>query len=131
MYYYPSTYHQPVYYPRHVYFPVYTPIPPRSYVRVYPPVDPTVLTESAESMQQLMKEASIILQKLSNSKEFASEVMSAAQEGNKEKVSQLLESTGVHSGIEVSFNPDGIHLDMSSEVEGKDCCHLTITLRWG
>jgi hypothetical protein len=82
-------------------------------------------------MQQLMKEASNILQKLADSKEFASEVMSAAQEGNKEKVSQLLESTGVHSGVEVGFNPDGINLNMTSEVEGKDCCHLTITLKWG
>ncbi|WP_339147563.1 MULTISPECIES: hypothetical protein [unclassified Sutcliffiella] len=131
MYYYPSTYYQPVYYPRNVYFPMYSPILPRSYVRVYPPVDPTLFTESAESMQQLMKEASIILQKLADSKEFASEVMSAAQEGNKEKVSQLLESTGVHSGVEVGFNPDGINLNMTSEVEGKDCCHLTITLKWG
>ncbi len=131
MYYYPVPFHRPVYYPRNVYFPVYTTIMPRSQVRVYPPVDPTVFTESAESMQQLMKEASIILQKLSDSKEFASEVMSAAQEGNKEKVSQLLLSTGVHSGVEVSFNPDGINLNMTSEVEGKDCCHLTITLRWG
>lgn len=131
MYYYPSTNHRPVYYPRHVYFPVYTPILPRPYIRVYPPVDPTLFTESAESMQQLMKEASIILEKLSDSKQFASEVMSAAQESNKEKVSQLLASTGVHSSVDVDFTPDGINLHMSSEVEGKDCCHLTITLRWG
>lgn len=131
MFYYRSSYHRPVYYPTNVYFPVYTPIIPRPRVRVYPEVDATLFTESAESMQQLMKEASIILQKLAESKEFASEVMSAAQEGNKEKVAQLLESTGVHSGVEVGFNPDGINLNMTSEVEGKDCCHLTITLRWG
>ncbi|MCG1021794.1 hypothetical protein [Sutcliffiella horikoshii] len=131
MFYYRSSYHRPVYYPTNVYFPVYTPIIPRRLVRVYPEVDATLFTESAESMQQLMKEASIILQKLAESKEFASEVMSAAQEGNKEKVAQLLESTGVHSGVEVGFNPDGINLNMTSEVEGKDCCHLTITLRWG
>lgn len=131
MYFYQPHFHRPVCYPRNVYFPVYTHGLPRTYFRVYPEVDPTVFTESAESMQQLMKEASVILQKLSDSKEFASEVMKAAQEGNKEKVSKLLESTGVHSGVEVGFNPDGINLHMTSEVEGKDCCQLTITLRWG
>ncbi|KMJ59284.1 hypothetical protein AB685_06925 [Bacillus sp. LL01] len=110
---------------------MYTPILPRPLVRVYPEVDATLFAESAESMQQLMQEASIILKKLSDSKQFASEVMGAAQQGNKEKVSQLLISTGVHSGVEVDFNPDGINLNMTSEVEGKDCCHLTITLRWG
>ncbi|UAL46731.1 hypothetical protein [Sutcliffiella horikoshii] len=131
MHYYPPPFHRPVYYPRNVYFPVYTHGVPRTYFRVYPEVDPTVFTESAESMQQLMKEASIILQKLSESKEFASEVMQAAQEGNKEKVSQLLLSTGVHSGVQVDYTPDGINLNMTSEIEGKDCCHLTISLRWG
>jgi hypothetical protein len=71
MYYYPSTYYQPVYYPRNVYFPMYSPILPRSYVRVYPPVDPTLFTESAESIQKLMKDATIILQKQADYKEFA------------------------------------------------------------
>ncbi|NLP52254.1 hypothetical protein [Bacillus sp. RO1] len=131
MYFYQTPFHRPVYYPRNVYFPVYTHTMPRPYMRVYPEVDPTVFTESAESMQQLMKEASIILKKLSDSKEFASDVMAAAQEGNKEKVSQLLLSTGVHSGVKVDFNPDGINLNMTSEIQGKDCCHLTISLRWG
>lgn len=131
MYFYQPHFHRRVYCPRNVYFPVYAHPLPRTYFRVYPEVDPTVFTESAESMQQLMKEASIILQKLSDSKEFATEVMAAAQEGNKEKVSQLLLSTGVHSGVKVDFNPDGINLNMTSEIEGKDCCHLTISLRWG
>ncbi|WP_156317738.1 hypothetical protein [Bacillus sp. CHD6a] len=131
MYFYQTPFHRPVYYPRNIYFPVYTHAMPRPYFRIYPEVDPTVFTESAESMQQLMKEASIILQKLSDSKEFATEVMAAAQEGNKEKVSQLLLSTGVHSGVKVDFNPDGINLNMTSDTEGNDCCHLTISLRWG
>ncbi|WP_078379209.1 hypothetical protein [Sutcliffiella halmapala] len=125
-------YPQPHYYPRNSYFPIY----PAMYshhehmYRPYPPVDSTFFTESAGAMQQLMKEASVILQKLSHSKEFATEVMSAAQEGQKDKVEQLLKSTGVHSGVEVDYNPDGINLKLASSVDGADCCHLTITLRW-
>lgn len=129
--YYPH-YPQPHYYPKNSHFPIYPYINLRNgqLYRPYPPVDPTFFTESAGAMQQLMKEASIILQRLSESKQFASEVMSAAQEGKMEKVEELLKSTGVHSGVDVDYNPDGINLKLSSSVDGADCCHLTIALRW-
>ncbi|CAG9621006.1 glucose-1-phosphate adenylyltransferase family protein [Sutcliffiella rhizosphaerae] len=129
MYYYeyPHYYH----FHRNGYMPAYYPSYPIVYYqRPYPPVDATFFSESASAMQSLMKEASIILQKLSDSKVFASEVMSAAQEGNKKKVDQLIKSTGVHAGIHVDFTPDGIRLTMSSQAEGTQCCHLTIELRW-
>lgn len=130
MYY--QQYPQPHYYPRNTYFPVY-PYLNGTYIpkyRSYPTVDPTFFTESAGAMQQLMKEASIILKKLSDSKDFASEVMGAAQEGKMEKVDQLLKSTGVHAGVKADYNPDGINLKLSSTVGETDCCHLTIALRW-
>lgn len=101
------------------------------YARTYPQVDPTTFSESATSMEQLMKEASIILHRLSESKGFAAEVMTAAQQGQKEKVEQLIKSTGIHAGVKVDYTPDGLSLHMSSEVSGQECCHLTITLRWG
>lgn len=125
-------YPQPHYYPRNTYFPVYpymngNRIP---HHRPYPPVDPTFFTESAGAMQQLMKEASIILKKLSESKKFASEVMNAAQEGKMDKVDQLLKSTGVHAAVKTDYDPDRINLKLSSKVGDTDCCHLTIALRW-
>jgi hypothetical protein len=128
MYYY--QYPHPKYYARNVYYPVYNHYFPSYYSRPYPHVDPTVFTESAGAMQNLMKEASIILQKLSESKEFAAEVMGAAQEGKMEKVEQLLKTTGVHARVAVDYTPDGINLKMASDVDGSDCCHLTIGLRW-
>jgi hypothetical protein len=118
--------------PRNTYFPIY-PYLNGTYIpkyRSYPTVDPTLFTESAGAMQQLMKEASVVLKQLSESKEFASEVMGAAQEGKMEKVDQLLKSTGVHAKVKADYNPDGINLKLSSSVGETDCCHLTISLRW-
>ncbi|WP_223701502.1 hypothetical protein [Sutcliffiella deserti] len=124
-------YPQPHYYPKGSYLPVYPAYyGPNPSFRPYPEVDPTVFTESAVKMQSLMKEASQILQKLSESKEFASSVMNAAQEGKMEKVEELLKSTGIHSKMEINYTPDGINLKLSSAPGETDCCHLTIALRW-
>lgn len=115
----------PHYYPQHNYNQSNAHI-----VRQYPAVDPTVFNESAVAFQKLLKEASIVLNKLADSKDFAGEVMSAAQESNMQKVEELIESTGVHSKVDVSYNPDGIRLEMKNKVEDTDCCHLTMALKW-
>ncbi|MBM7553493.1 hypothetical protein [Thalassobacillus pellis] len=96
----------------------------------FPPVDPTLFTESAVAMQQLMTQASLVLEKLARSSVFAHKVMKAAQESNMKKVDELLKTTGIHEGIKTKINPDGINLQLSSAVKGMECCQLTIALRW-
>ncbi|MFD2637957.1 hypothetical protein [Piscibacillus salipiscarius] len=96
----------------------------------YPDVDPTVFKESAEAFRDLLNDASGILQKLSESEDFAHQVMDAAQKNDIDRVRELLESTGIHNNVEVDYNPDGITLIMQANVEGADCCHLTMDLRW-
>lgn len=96
----------------------------------YPEVDPTVFKESAEAFRDLLNDASGILQRLSESEDFAFEVMDAAQQNDFERVQALLESTGIHNEVEVDYNPDGITMTMQANVEGADCCHLTMDLRW-
>ncbi|WP_139367989.1 hypothetical protein [Priestia abyssalis] len=99
-------------------------------LRPYMQVDPTLFNQSAITMQALMKEASILLNKLAESKEFDSKIMTAAQQSNTKEVDKLIKSTGIKSKVKTSFNPDGITLKLSSKVGGTECCHLTIALRW-
>lgn len=96
----------------------------------YPAVDPTMFNESAIAFQELLSEASLVLENLAESKEFASKVMDAAQKSDTEKVKELIESTGIHSKVDITYNPDGIKLGMSSQVQGSDCCKLQMSLRW-
>lgn len=103
---------------------------PYHFIRQYPDVDPTMFEQSAKSMQTLMQDASIVLQKLAQSKDFASKVMSAAQHSNMKEVDQLIKSTGIKSKVKTSFNPDGIHMELSSSIGQAECCHLTVSLRW-
>jgi hypothetical protein len=98
--------------------------------RQFPDVDPTLFNESAIEMQKLMNDASIVLKKIAESKEFAKKVMSAAQESHLEEVDRLIQSTGIKSKVETSFNPDGINMKFSSMVGQTDCCKLTVALLW-
>ena len=103
---------------------------PFHYKRDYLQLDSTLFNESAIAMQHLMNEASIVLDKIANSKKFAHKIMTAAQQSHLDEVEQLIKSTGIHSEVVTSFNPDGINLKFTSKVESKDCCQLSIALRW-
>ncbi|MTW86145.1 hypothetical protein F3157_10800 [Virgibacillus dakarensis] len=96
----------------------------------YPEADPTLFHESAGAFKQLMKVGTVLLNKLTASKEFAQQVMDAAQRGDKEKVKQLIQSTGIKEKVDVDYNPDGITFNMFSKVEKVDCCKLAMSLRW-
>jgi hypothetical protein len=98
--------------------------------RQSPPVDPTLFSQSAIAMQKLMKDGSLILKKLAESKEFAFKVMSAAQESDTKEVQQLIQSIGIQSKVDIYYNPDGIRLTLSSKVGQIECCKLAISLRW-
>ncbi|MDY0406106.1 hypothetical protein P5G51_012515 [Virgibacillus sp. 179-BFC.A HS] len=118
-------------------YPVYTyaPVPYHGNVinpsyRQYPPVDVTLFSKSAESFHTLMNDANIIVRKLSTSKAFAKQVMEAAQAGNKERVRELIASTGVKEKVDVEYNPDQLRLSLTHKVEQTDCCKLTLAFRW-
>jgi hypothetical protein len=120
MYYlYHPCYHHPPY--RHsAYYPV----------RQFPAVDPNLLYQSANESKKLMKEASMVLDKLSDSKEFDAELMYAAQVSDIAEVKRLIHSIGVTSDVDVHYNPDGLRLEFTSKVANLDCCRLFIALRW-
>lgn len=113
--------------------PTYIPYYPNggyAYRPQYPEVDPTLFNKSAIEMQKLLKDASIILDRLAQSKSFDKKVMSAAQESKKKDVEQLIATTGVQSKVETVFTPDGLQLTLSSNLEDVECCRLGIMLRW-
>jgi hypothetical protein len=98
--------------------------------REFPEVDTTMFTESAVVFRQLMRDASQVLDELADHKNFANEVMYAAQLSDTTKVEKLIESTGIKSKVVTTYNPDGITLTFNARVEDTDCCKLTMTLRW-
>jgi hypothetical protein len=112
-YYYPTNYN-PAYFP----------------IRQYETVDPNLLYKSANESKKLMKEASLVLDKLSGSKEFDAELMYAAQTSDIAEVKRLIHSIGVTSDVDVHYNPDGLRLEFTSKVDNMDCCKLFIALRW-
>lgn len=99
-------------------------------IRQYPQVDASLLYQSANETKKLMYDASLVLEKLSVSKEFDAELMYAAQTSDIEKVKRLIHSIGVKSKVDVRYTPDGLRLEFTTAVEPLDCCRLMIALRW-
>ncbi|MEH7237252.1 hypothetical protein [Bacillus sp. JJ1562] len=115
---------------RHSVFPEHGSYYPYTDYRKLPDVDPTLFKESAEEMRILMKDASLILAKLADSKDFAKKVMAAAQASNDKEVDRLLKTTGIQSKVKATFNPDGLNLKLEASVAGSKSSQLTIALRW-
>ncbi|WP_173916869.1 hypothetical protein [Halobacillus sp. Marseille-Q1614] len=113
-----------VYYYPNYYYPMYWP------VRYYRQVDAELLHGSAVESKKLMKDASLVLDMLADSKEFDEQLMQAAEQSNEQEVKRLIDSIGVSSKVEVHYNPDGLRLEFSSQLHGVDCCKLLIALRW-
>ena len=93
-------------------------------------VDITIFEESLVVYKQLLHDADLLLNHLSSRKQFATQVMSAAQISNKKEVDRLIKSIGIKSNIKVSYNPDGIHFTLWSDVKGEKCCQLDMAIRW-
>ncbi|WP_163581961.1 hypothetical protein [Gracilibacillus saliphilus] len=99
-------------------------------IRQYQSIDPSFLYQSANESKKLMKDASMVLNKLSDSKEFDAELMYAAQSSDIVEVKRLINSIGVTSDVDINYNPDGLRLEFASKVDNTDCCRLSIALRW-
>lgn len=135
--YYPSAKH-PLYSNSHSYFynqqshAINRPIEifPSYGLRKQNKVDITVFEESLVVYKQLLHDAGILLNHLAASKQFATQVMSAAQISNMKEVERLIKSIGIKSNIKVSYNPDGIHFTLWSDVKGSECCQLDMAIRW-
>ncbi|WP_255551148.1 hypothetical protein [Sporosarcina sp. E16_8] len=96
----------------------------------FPSINTQVLNTSAQRFQELLKQADLLAGKIVNSKEFAHELMEAAQLSNTKKVEDLIVSTGITLKIKTYFSPTGIRIELNNDESAGDCCHLLMTLKW-
>lgn len=100
------------------------------YYRPFPPANPSILQKAAQKEMTLLEDVKTLLEKIAASNQFSADIMNAAQESNSQKVERLIRSSGVRNMPGVSYTPDGIRLNFSDELNGKECCQLNIKLRW-
>ncbi|MCP8617770.1 hypothetical protein [Salirhabdus salicampi] len=98
--------------------------------RTFPDVDTTQFTESAVVFQSLMVDAKKIVDRFAESKQFAHDVMSAAQKSEYDKVKQMIENTGLKHPVNITFNPDNLHLTLLAKTADIDCCKLEMSIHW-
>ncbi|WP_077214456.1 hypothetical protein [Bacillus dakarensis] len=129
--YYPY-YINPQYYSRPYAYVPYYPYPTTyyPYPRQLPDVNPSIFMESAHHMQNIMKSASDLLEKMASSKKFSLDLMDAAQKSDKQKVNALIKETGIPIIPNATYTPDGLKLQFQAPSETADCCSLTLALRW-
>lgn len=96
----------------------------------FPSINTQVLNTSAQRFQELLKQADLLASKIVSSKEFAHELMEAAQLSNTKKVEELITSTGITLKIKTYFSPTGIRVELYSVESGGDCCNLLMILKW-
>ena len=96
----------------------------------FPTINTQVLNTSAQRFQELLKQANLLADKIVNSKEFAHELMEAAQLSNTKKVEELIVSTGITIKIKTYFTPTGIRIELKNDGNTGDCCHLLMSLKW-
>lgn len=100
------------------------------YLRPFQEVNPQLFMTSAKYMQSLMKDASVLLERMADSKEFAKQLMSNAQESKQKLVENQIKHTGIQNIPVVSYTPDGLRLVFSRDIDTMNCCNLTLTVRW-
>ena len=98
--------------------------------RPYPGVNPTLFRTSAEKAIALMKDATLVMNKITSSSAFSSDLMSAAQQSNQPEVEKLIQSTGIKETPKITYNPDGITMNFVDFAGEKECCHIITQLRW-
>ncbi len=98
--------------------------------RQYPEVDPSIFMSSAQHMQPLLRDAGTLLNKMAESRKFSYDLMSAAQESDKQKVEKIIREAGIQIIPKITYNPDGLNLYFTTGENEMTCCHLMLQLRW-
>lgn len=96
----------------------------------FPAVDTRRLLVSADKMLKIIKQSQLLINRIVDSPDFASELMDSAQLSNQKKVDELIESTGITSKVTTKFTPSGLHLEFDNTEMLGECCKLQIALRW-
>jgi len=117
-------------YPFH-YYHAYPPIP--NYVfphRQFLPVNQKMFMDSARKMDPILRDAQILMKRISNSDAFAKKIMIAAQHSNVTEVNRIISQTGIKSKSNIRFNPSGFIVTLSRKDDPTDCCDVELRIRW-
>jgi hypothetical protein len=98
--------------------------------RPFPEVNATLFRTSAEKAIALMKDANLVMTKITTSTSYSSDLMSAAQESNQKEVERLIKSTGIKKTPKITYDPDGLTMNFVDYAGDKECCHIITQLRW-
>ena len=101
-----------------------------SYIREFPPVNPSLLKTSAKLMESLLQDALKIVRQISSQPQFAQQLMTFAQLSKNEEVNELIKHVGIKNIPLVTYNPDGLHLAFQGVENNMECCKLDIAVRW-
>jgi hypothetical protein len=96
----------------------------------FPPVDTKRLHVSAEKMLKIIKQSQLLINRIVDSPDFASQLMDSAQLSNQKKVDELIQSTGITGKVTSKFTPSGLHIEFDNAETLGECCKLQIALRW-
>lgn len=99
----------------------------------YPPVDTKIFEKSVKSIQLLMKQGSILLDRLGDVL-FAANIMSAAQQGKQAQVDELIKSIGLKVPVSTHYTPSGVIFTLTTAASPNapaSCCTLTVSMKWG
>lgn len=102
----------------------------KSQSRVFPPVDPQLFMQSVNAFQTLLQDGQRILDHISHSPQYATELMDAAQRSDWDKINELIAMIDTQAEVEVTFIPEGITFILKETVAEIDCCILRMTIRW-
>ena len=98
--------------------------------RPFPDVNSTLFRTSADKAISLMKDANIVMTKITTSTTFSNDLMAAAQQSQQKEVERLIQSTGIKKKPKITYNPDGITMNFVDYAGDKECCHIITQLRW-
>lgn len=101
--------------------------------RTYPPVNTKVFSESIQSLQRLMEQGHILLDRLANP-QLSQKVMNAAQQGKHAEVNRLIQSLGLKAHVKTTYTPSSVNFELTTPptpVSPVSCCTLNINMRWG
>ncbi|ESU31211.1 hypothetical protein G3A_17690 [Bacillus sp. 17376] len=98
--------------------------------RPYPEVNATLFRTSADKAITLMKDANLVMTKITSSTSFSNELMAAAQQSDQKEVERMIQSTGIKKKPKITYNPDGITMNFVDYAGDKECCHIITQLRW-
>lgn len=98
--------------------------------RDYPTVDSKMLSNSITSSNHLLKDASLLTQKLAEPA-IARELMMHAQQGNQKEVDRIIHSFGCKSTVVTSYSPSSVKFTIDPPANDIPCCEVTLQLKWG